>query len=343
MKSKKWFIAGVLFCFVLTSAGQKPVVDDKKFFQDEEPVEMEVYVDVRNLMAQKLSLNFVYATIKCTFPDSKVVDGQVRIKPRGHFRKDNCRMSSMTFDFKNDDYPAFSKLGTLKMVAGCGFSEKDEQYVLKEYLVYKIYNLLTDLSFRVRLMHVKYNDTKGKVKPWSQYAFFIEDTDDMAKRNKCRKKEQVNYAHQYFNRAQASLVYLFEYMIGNTDWSMPYYHNIKVLVDKKDTTSYPYPVAFDFDMTGLVNPPYGEGNRELGLAKLTDRQYRGYPRSIGEIEATANIFLQKEEAIYSLIKNFNLLSNKYKTEMLNFLGEFFTEIKNKKRLKTICVDNALSN
>ncbi len=192
-------------------------------------------------------------------------------------------------------------------------------------------------------MHVNYNDTKGKVKPWTQYAFFIEDIDDMAKRNKCRKKEEVNYAHHNLDRNHAAFVYLFQYMIGNTDWSMPFYHNIKLIVDRKDTMSRPYPVAYDFDMTGLVNPPYGGGNPELGQEKLTDRLYRGYHRSFEEIEAVAKIFCQKEEAIYSLINNFTLLSNKNKNDMLAFIGDFFTQVKNKKRLKNICVDNALVN
>ncbi len=343
MKSRKWVIMSVFLCFVQFGLGQKAIVDDNKFFQDEEPVEMKVYTDVRNLLAQKKSLNYVYGTINCTFPGNKVVDGQVRIKPRGHFRKENCRLSSLTFDFNNKDYPAFSKLGTLKLVGGCGTSEKDEQYLLKEYLAYRIYNLLTDKSFRVRLMHVNYNDTKGKVKPWTQYAFFIEDIDDMAKRNKCRKKEEANYAHHKLDRNHAALVYLFQYMIGNTDWSMPFYHNIKLIVDRKDTTSRPYPVAYDFDMTGLVNPPYGVGNPQLGLEKLTDRLYRGYKRSLEEIEAVAKIFCQKEEAIYSLINNFTLLSNKNKIDMLDFIGDFFAQVKNKKRLKNICIDNALVN
>lgn len=343
MKSRKWIIAVLFFCLVPPVLAQKAIVDDKKFFQDEEPVEMTVYMDIRNLIAQKKSLNYVYATINCKFPGEKVVDGQVRIKPRGHFRKDNCRLSSLTFDFKNDDYPAFSKLGTLKLVGGCGFSQHDEQYLLKEYLVYKIYNLLTDMSFRVRLVHINYNDTKGKIKTYSQYAFFIEDTDDMAKRNKCREKEVVNYSHQQFHREQACFVYLFQYMIGNTDWSMPFYHNIKLLVDRKDTFSRPFPVAYDFDMTGLVNPPYGEGNSKLGLEKLTDRLYRGYPRTIEEVEGVAKIFLQKEEAIYALIRNFNLLSNKNKNDMLVFLADFFTEIKSRKKLMSTCVNNALAN
>lgn len=343
MKSKKWVVLSFFLYFVHSGFGQKEIVDDKKFFEDEAPVEMKVYTDIRNLIAQKKSLNYVYATITCTFPGGKLVDGQVRIKPRGHFRKENCRLSSLTFDFNNKEFPAFSKLGTLKLVGGCGTSERDEQYVLKEYLVYKIYNLLTDLSFRVRLMHVNYNDTKGKAKPYTQYAFFIEDIDDLAKRNKCRKKEEVKFSHHHLDREQAFFVYLFQYMIGNTDWSMPFYHNIKLVVDRKDTFSRPYPIAYDFDMTGLVNPPYGTGNQELGLEKLTDRLYRGYQRSIEEVDATVKIFCEREEAIYSLIRNFSLLSPKNRNEMLAFLGDFFTQVKNKKRLKDICVDNALKN
>ena len=343
MKNIKWIAVHVFFFLIQVCHAQKFEVDDKKFFKEEQPLEMNVYTDIKNLLAQKKTLNYVYATISCKFPDGKVVDGQVRIKPRGHFRKEKCRLSSLTVDFKNDAFPAFSKLGVLKMVGGCGITDKDEQYLLKEYLVYKIYNLLTDMSFKVRLMHVNYNDTKGKLKTYSQCAFFMEDFDDVAKRNKCRKKEQLNYSHNALHREQATFVYLFQYMIGNTDWSMPYYHNIKLLVDRKDTFSRPFPVAYDFDMTGLVNPPYGEANPLLENEKLTERLYRGYARTIEELETTANIFLQKEEAIYSLIKNFTLLTDKNKKEMIDFLSDFFKDIKNKKKLKSIFIEEALTN
>jgi hypothetical protein len=96
-------------------------------------------------------------------------------------------------------------------------------------------------------------------------------------------------------------------------------------------------------MTGLVNPPYGGGNPELGQQKLTDRIYRGYQRSIEEVDAIARKFCEKEEAIYSLVRDFSLLSAKNKNDMLIFIQDFFNQIKNKKKLKNICVDNALKN
>jgi hypothetical protein len=343
MKSKNLLLIAIFFGLSKIMMAQTVKINDKTFFTDDRPFEMKLSVDMKNLKDEKKDLNYVEALISCTFPDSSAADGKVRIKHRGLFRKENCRMASLMIDFKTETSPAFSKLGTLKMVGGCGTGSSDEQYLLKEYLIYKIYNLLTDISFRVRLMHVSYNDTRDKQKPYSQYAFLIEDIDDLAKRNKCREKEGGKYSQRLINRDQATLLYIFQYMIGNTDWSITYYHNIKLIVDKKDTLSMPYPVAYDFDMTGLVDPPYGVTPENLGIEKLTQRLYRGIGRSPEEIEATINKFLEKEEAIYSLINNFDLLTNGNKKEMINFLKGFFSEVKDKKEQKRIFVDNALKN
>jgi len=342
MKYKKWVAIVIFFIFGSPCMAQIKKIDEKKFFRDEQPVEMKLSTDIKSLLLEKTALNYVNASIYCRFPDSTVAEGQVRIRPRGHFRKDNCRLTPLTINFKNEGSQVFSKLGTLKMVVGCGVRSMDDQALLKEYLVYKIYNLITDMSFRVRLLYVNYHDTRGKVKPYSQYAFLIEDQDDLAKRSKCKKIEKVRFSHDLIQRDQATLVYLFQYMIGNTDWSIPYYHNIKLIVDKNDTLSKPYPVAYDFDMTGLVNPRYGEPHPDLGLKNLTDRLYRGHKRSVEEIEAAVKIFLEKKEAIYSLIKNCIYLNNGSKKEMTSFLDGFFDEIENKKGLKKIFVDNALA-
>ena len=43
----------------------------------------------------------------------------------------------------------------LPLTTHCRDSSSYEQYVLKEYLAYRIYNLLTDKSLRVRLARVR--------------------------------------------------------------------------------------------------------------------------------------------------------------------------------------------
>lgn len=343
MESKKWIIAIVfLFLAKFNSAQPKPI-DDKEFFKDDKIIEVKLSTDIKGLLAEKKDLNYISATMSFQFQDGTVASGPVRVKPRGNFRKNQCRLASLMIDFKNPASPAFSKLGTLKLVGGCNVTASNEQYLLKEYLVYKMYNMLTDLSFRVRLIHVNYSDTKDKIKAYDQYAFLIEDVDDLAKRHKFQEKEKTQYSPASTRRDEATLFFLFQYMIGNTDWSIPYYHNVKLLVDKKDTLTLPYPIAYDFDICGLVNPPYGAPPPELGIEHLTQRLYRGYMRSMEEIEVTVKSFLEKEESFYSLINNFDLLNPRSKKEMINFLEEFYSEIKSKKELKRIFVDNAIKN
>ncbi len=341
MKIKTWTAVFVIFLFALQVVGQPKNISEKEFFLEEKPIEMNLSTDIKGLLSEKSTLNYVNAEISCKMPDNTVMEGQVKIKPRGKFRKDNCRSAPLTINFKNETSKAFSKLGTLKMVVGCTMKTDDDEDLLQEYLVYKMYNILTDKSFRVRLLRVNFNDTKGKIKSFSQYAFLIEDIDDMAKRTQCKKKEKVIYSHDNINREQGTFVYLFQYMIGNTDWSIPFYHNIKMMVDKKDTLSKPYPVAYDFDITGFVNPSYGGPPPGLGIESVTQRLYRGYKRSVEEIEAAAQVFLAKKDSIKTLINNFEPLSARSKKEMNNFLEPFFDEISSKKNLKRTFVDNAL--
>ncbi len=343
MNFRKWLLFTILFCFASFSLAQKKPIDDKKFFIDEAPIRVKLSTDIRGLMAEKKDLNYIDGSMSFEFADSTRINSVVRIKPRGNFRKEKCKIASLTIDFKVDSNSQLRKLGTLKLVGGCAFSSFDEQYLLKEYLAYKIYNMLTDMSFRVRLLQIEYDDNKDKIKPFSQYAFVIEDVDDMAKRNQCKEKEGVRILSNSVNREQGTILYLFQYMIGNTDWSIPFYHNMKLIVNKNDTLSIPFPVAYDFDISGLVDPPYGGPPPDLGITKLTERLYRGYPRTEDELDIAIKKYLDKEEAIYSLINNFSLLTTSNRKEMINFLKEFFTEIKNKKRVKYIFIENALQN
>ncbi|MEJ8819402.1 hypothetical protein [Lacibacter sp. H407] len=343
MESNKWSIAIVFLLLAKFASAQPKPINDKEFFKDDKIIEVKLSTDIKGLLAEKKDLNYIGATMSLKFQDGTVASGPVQVKPRGNFRKDRCRIASLMIDFKNPASPAFSKLGTLKLVGGCNTTDNNEQDLLQEYLVYKMYNMLTDLSFRVRLLHVNYSDVKGKIKAYDQYAFLIEDVDDLAKRNQCREKENIVYPPLGMRRDETTLFYLFQYMIGNTDWSIPYYHNVKLLVDKSDTLSMPYPIAYDFDITGLVNPYYGAPPPQLGIERLTQRLYRGHERSIEEIEVAVKSFLEKEESFYALINNFDLLTPKSKKEMINFLEEFYAEIKNKNERKRIFVDNALKN
>jgi len=340
MRGLKWVLFLIFLYSVIAVDAQKKEGKFKDFFTDERILHIKITTDVKNLLAEKKSLKDVDAFISCTFPDSTVIGESIRLKQRGHFRRDNCYLSSLMLLFNSNPTNKLAPLKSVKMVGGCGKTGTEEQYLLKEFLAYKMYNLLTDFSFRVRLIHVTYIDSKNRVKSFSQCAFLMEDIDDVAKRNKHQQKKLISYSPAGTHRYQTTLMCIFQYMIGNTDWSIPNYHNIKLVVPRKDTTSIPLPIAYDFDMTGLVNPHYAGTSPLFDIEKVTDRLYRGFPVSFEEVQTVVDLFLGKEKEMISLINNFELLNRKNKSEMLFFLNGFYSEIKNKSTVKNLFITNA---
>ena len=339
MAKALWVLTAFPLLFSIAVSGQSKPVDAKEFFKDDRVINMTLSVDIKNLLSAKKDTNYVAATVACAFPDSSTVREDIRMKPKGEFRRKNCYIASLQLDFKNKSSPILSPLKKLKLIGGCGKNRNDEQLLLKEYLIYKLYNLFTDMSFRVRLLNVTYQDTREKMKPYTQYAFLIEDIDELAKRNQCRQKETSLQTEQT-DRKQMTLVAFFQFMIGNTDWSVPTRHNIKLMASRKDSLANPYVIPYDFDYTGFVNASYALPPEMFETTKITERVYRGFPRRMEEIEEMRNIFLAKESEVKSLITEFKFLENSEKKEALRYIDEFYEIAKNKKRCENEFIEKA---
>lgn len=299
-----------IFFLVLAAAGtslkmQAQVIDSLKFFTDEQLIEMSLTMDIKALQSQKGTDVFLPATVSMHFPDNTVIDENISVAARGHFRRDYCRIPPIMMNFRNTAAPRLSSLGKLKLVIACGTSSSDEELLLKEFVAYKLYNLLEDKSFRVRLLKVNYADTKNRVRAFTQYAFLLEDDGDLARRNGCQKKVHGSYLTEATNRSMMTMVAIFQYLIGNTDWAVPNEHNIKLIFDKKNPASLPYAVPYDFDHSGLVDASYAVPNEIIGTEKVTERVYRGFPRNMDEIQATLDVFRKQKESILSLVRNFH--------------------------------------
>ncbi len=338
MKKIKWLFLALFITSTLLIQAQP--VDSVKFFAEEGIVEMTLTTDIAKMQKEKGEDMFQPATVSLRFADNTVIEEPITVAPRGHFRREFCNIPPIMVDFKNTTSPRLSPLGKLKLVIGCGTNGNDEQLLLKEYLVYKIYNLLEDKSFRVRLAKVNYTDTRGKIKPFSQYAFLIEDDKDLAIRNNCIKKAKAQYLTESTDRELMTKVAVFEYMISNGDWSVPNNHNIRLIYDKNNEAALPFAVPYDFDHSGFVNAGYAVPNELLGTEKVTERVYRGFPRKMEELQATMSIYKAKKEAIYALINNFALLAARTKKELINFLDDFYSTINDKRQVQNIFIDNA---
>ena len=318
-------------------------VNTTHFFQEDKLVSMVLSTDLKKLISEKKIETYQPATVTCRFPDSSVISEPIRLSARGEFRRTECFVPSIKLDFKNESSPQLSPLHKLKLVVGCGARADDERLLLKEFLIYKIYNLLTDKSFRVRLLHINYQDTREKIKSYSQYGFLIEDVDKMAKRNNCYEVEKLVFRSERTDRDQMTLIAIFQYMIGNTDWSIPNYHNVKLLRPVGDSVSLPYTVPYDFDFAGLVNAHYAIPSPELSITSVTERLYRGFPRRMEELQQTLNIFREKREAIKNLVMNFELLNLRNRKEMMDYLDDFYKTIESTSLVKKVFIDDARIN
>lgn len=305
------------------------------FFNSADPLEITLVSDFRQLKKKRQKKVYQPATATVEFPGTAPVTENIELAARGEFRRTTCVYPPVILNFKNPKAPKLSSLKKMKLVSGCSTSSYDEELVLKEYLVYKMYNMLTDFSFGVRLVKVNYKDVNSKIKEYSQYGFLIEDVDDVAKRNGCREYNKPVLYGSVVDRTQMTLVSMFQYMIGNTDWSLPNKHNLRFVQLRQDTISYPYIIPYDFDYCGLVDAPYAVPQPEFGIEKVTNRYYRGLARAKEEVEPLIELFKEKREFLTALVQNFELLKPKVRESMIDYIDSFYKDLDDKRKVTYI--------
>ncbi len=266
-------------------------------------------------------------------------------KTRGNFRrlKSNCFFPPLSLNFKQapTKNSPFEKLGKLKLVMPC----KDDEFVVREWLVYKLYNLITPKSFAAKLVKVKlYDSSAGKIsEPF--YGILLEEEKQMAARNNYITTEKRLKPSQVETDAFL-ITSVFEYMIGNTDWSVEYLQNIKLI--SPDSNAVPTAIPYDFDHSGIVNAPYAQPTPELLLSSVRQRRYRGYCiTDMAVFENAINLFNNQKINIYNLYLNCNLINEKYKTATIKYLDEFYATLNNplafKKEFGYPCDKNGTAN
>jgi len=339
----KPFFAALLFLIITSSSityAQKSI-DKVKFFTDTSMINATLTFHMKRVMSEKDKVGRVFpATFACKLDDGSEINDHLLIEVRGHFRRGYCYVPPLKLIFDKNPASAFYSFKSVKLVNTCMTTWQDDQNLLKEYMIYKIYNMLSDKSFRVRLLNLTYQDSAGKKKPIIQHAFLMEDMKQLAKRNNCADWTGRKFATESTDRSQTTLVSVFEYMIGNTDWSVPVCHNIKLLHSKTDSLTRPYIVPYDFDYSGFVNTTYAVPDERLGIESVRDRLYRGFPRSMEELNATMAIFNKQKANIYAAINNFSLFTGASKKEMITYLDDFYRTINNPSDVKTTFLDNA---
>lgn len=256
----------------------------------------------------------------------------ISTRTRGKFRRTlgQCAYPPIMLlfnDAKSKENTLFGEQQKLKLVVPC----KSDDYVIREYLAYRIYNLVTPKSFRARLVKLTFEDPGRKKNPESFYSFLLEEEAQLARRNNLVSVEKrltpvLTDGDTFITMA------VFQYMIGNTDWSVEYQQNIKLIA--QDSLTKPFTIPYDFDHAGLVDAIYAHPAEELKLSSVTERRYRGYCLTdLSQYNPSFELFNKLKEQVYSLFESATYLSAGSKKSCIRFIDEFYGAINNSQRVK----------
>jgi hypothetical protein len=336
----RFFLLPLLLVLTWPALAQDKFVSRKQFFLDTSVIEVVLKTDIKKLIRQKNNPTFQAAKLTWQKADSTGdLQEAVRIRLRGNNRRETCNLASLMLDFRVEgEQSRLKNLKEMKWVAPCLRSQDGEQYVLKEYLIYKMYNRLTDKSFRVRLLRITFEDELEKQKSFTQYGFAIEHVDDLKDRVGCVEEKETKFTGIQTNYNHTTLVTIFQYMIGNTDWSIPNYHNIKMLIPKDSPQVKPYIVPYDFDYAGAVNTPYAAPNESRPITKVTERFYMGLPRTFEMVKVVTDSFMAERATFNNMIKDWSLLNSFHKKEMSGFIDDFYKVLESDRSIRLTFVD-----
>lgn len=283
--------------------------DGPPLFDADEPLEITIEFPLRDLMRQAADRPVVDGLASYTNASGEVSSLAVKISTRGRSRLAVCRFPPLALSVKKKaaEGTIFEGQKSLKIVTHCRSSPVYRGYLVQEYGIYRAFNVLTETSFRVRLLNVTYRDSANPEFEIAEQAFFIESIGDVASRNGMQRKRVSGTAIAQLDAAYAALSAMFQFMIGNTDWSVrrspagsDCCHNGRVLGLAGEDSGWKV-IPYDFDQAGLVNAEYAAPAEQLRLRSVRQRLWRGRCSHNAELDAVVALFNDRRAAIESAL------------------------------------------
>jgi hypothetical protein len=232
----------------------------------------------------------------------------------------------------------FNGQDKLKLVTDCQRGkDRYQQLLLKEYLAYKILNVMSDKSFGARMLRVTYVDTDRKNNSRESYAFFIEGQDHIGERLGLVRAKIPKAEYSALDPVQSNFINVYEYFIANTDFSLIAgpkdsnccHNTVPYQNGNEPLTSIPY----DFDHAGLIDAPYAEPNPRFKIRNVKSRVYRGRCSNNAQLDASFQIFIDKRDEIADLVTGLEGFDEKSVKNTMKFIDEFYEDITNPKRIE----------
>ncbi|HEY5643864.1 MAG TPA: hypothetical protein VIS31_13435 [Woeseiaceae bacterium] len=319
-------------------------------FSSEDPLEVTIRAPFKEIMRERPSEEDLPGQLTYRNADGSDVTLDIDIRTRGNYRRqrDICPFAPLRLSFGKKDTKdtVFAGSRKLKLVTHCrngalGYT----QALLREHLAYRILNRMTDESFRVRLLHITYEDSEAG-KPFEiNYGFLIEHRDQLADRIGLEVNKAESASIEALAAEHTNLGSLFQYLIGNTDFSpimgiageMCCHNYVLFGSEPGNMRSIPY----DFDMSGIVDADYATPNPRFGLHSVRERLYRGRCDNNAVLEQSIAAFQSKRDEIYALVTEPEWFSNASRRKTIRFLNGFYATIDNPKQVTTKLVNRCL--
>ncbi len=309
---------------------EKKTDQDQKvtpLFSSDKAVPIKLDFSIKEVKKQTNDSTYIETIMGYASSDGTWSDIETKLRVRGYFRLNRCTFPPIKLKLKKSDRKntLFEGNKELKLVLQCNTKKGAEDYIIKEYMAYKLYELVSDYHYKTRLADVSLSDTKdAKGKNYEINGFFIEDIKKVAKRfdGEVVKRSIHPMAQDPLESVHNSF---FQYMIGNTDFSTYAQHNEKLIYVNKNIIPLPY----DFDMSGLVNASYAAVSEKIeeasNISSVTDRVYRGFKRDTEIIAQVRQEFLDNQNKMMEVIDSLEPLFKDPKnfSEAKKYIIKFF--------------------
>ena len=334
------------FCGIVMALMLQPVLAKapKPLFASDEVLEITLTAPFRTIIKNAPTSTDPF-TASLTLQGEASETHTIELSARGNSRRDKkvCQFPPLRVEFseKPGDTSLFDGQKRLKLVTHCRRTRNFDQHYLLEYAAYKLFNVVTPHSLKVRLAKIEYVEAENGRTMYSRMGFFIEDTDDAAKRNDIKEIDIAGIDVAQLDPSAAANYALFQFMIGNLDWSMhsslegdDCCHNTKLIGSREEPLDALSPVPYDFDYSGLVNTPYAIPPETINVRSVRTRRYRGFCVHNDELRNAIPLFIEKREELYAAIENIDALKNSKRNSATRFLGSFFKVIEDDRRLQS---------
>ena len=309
----------------LTDPVSEKSIFDLIHYQD--ILEIDIELNLNNLLSDRRSEDSFDATFSFYDLKGEKQFWNTKVEIRGKFRRIMCEeMPPLRLNFKKGDLKeaGLAKFDDLKMVTQCVDDPNEaKQLLLKEFLAYKIYNKITDVSFRVQLVKINFTDTETK-ESRLQYGFLIEDTAQLRNRLNADKHENIfGVTSDQLEASSYANMVLFQHMIGNADWSViDISRNVKV-VRKGDKL---IPVPYDFDFSELVGAEYANTNLNNRMRLENVQALTEMASNMNVFEESIAVFNRQKREIIQLIKNNKLIKKADRKRIIELINLFYQDI-----------------